>query len=435
MIFRTRILLIVLLACCASALAEPITGTVTNRTNGKPSAGDDVVLLRLAQGMQELARTKTDGKGRFTIEVPADGLHLLRVTHDKANYFKPVQPGTQSVEIDVYSAAATVRGVTLEADVMRLETDASGSGLRVIEHFFVKNESEPATTLMNEHPFELFLPAGAVVEGSAAKSPGGMAVQSPLVPESDPNKFTMIFPVRPGESEFQVTYKLPYSGSETFHPRPVMATDNLVVMMPKSIAFKPGQSTPYASVEEEPGAQTWVARNVQPSQPLDFTVSGKGELPRDTAAGATSGQPDATGVGASTVGGDPARSSDPNLNRLPGKGIDNPLDNNAERESWVSKYKWWLVAGMALLLAAAAGVLLRTPRVAAAGAKPASGAGPKGALEVLRDEMFAMETDRLEGRLSDGQYAELKGAYDVVLRRTLARSGQVAAATVQVVPE
>ena len=102
-------------------LGQSLSGVVTNKTNNKPAAGDDVVLLKLAQGMQELARTKTDGKGRFTIDVPEDGLHLLRVTHDKANYFHPIQPGTQSVEIEVYTAATQVEGVTLDADVMRIQ--------------------------------------------------------------------------------------------------------------------------------------------------------------------------------------------------------------------------------------------------------------------------------------------------------------------------
>ncbi len=96
---------------------QTITGVVTNKTNSKASAGDDVVLLKLAQGMQELARAKTDGKGRFTIKVPAgeaESLHMIRVTHDKANYFRPVQPGAQSVEVEVYQAAPQVEGVTLD---------------------------------------------------------------------------------------------------------------------------------------------------------------------------------------------------------------------------------------------------------------------------------------------------------------------------------
>src|SRR5271169_4066994 len=110
-------------AFCSFALAESITGVVTNKTTNKPAAGDDVVLIRLQQGMQEAARTKTDAKGHFTLDVPDNGVHLVRVTHDKANYFRPAPPGTQSVEVDVYTAAAQVKGVSGEADVMRIETD------------------------------------------------------------------------------------------------------------------------------------------------------------------------------------------------------------------------------------------------------------------------------------------------------------------------
>jgi hypothetical protein len=416
-----------LLLLCATALAEPVTGIVTNKTTNKPSGGDDVVLLQLAQGMQELARTKTDARGHFTIDVPAEGLHLLRVTHDKANYFKPVQPGTQSVEMEVYSAAPTVQGVQLDADVMRLETDASGTGLTVVEHFFVKNDSSPATTLMNAHPFELYLPPGAVIQGSAAKAPGGMAVQSPLVPEDEPNKYTMIFPIRPGESEFQVSYTLDYKGSFSFKPRPVMPTDTVAVMMPKAMTFKPGPSTPYSPVTEELGAQTYVARNVQPSMPLEFTVTGTGQLPRETQTG-DAGQGGPTSAAAGPAAGTAATDT------RPGGGLGVPVDPTDTHDPW-SKYKWFIIAGLALVFAAGAGLMLRTPTTPGtaaptypAGASPAASGG--GLLQVLKDESFAIETDRLEGRLSESQYSELKAAMDVVLRRALARSG-----TVQVVPE
>src|SRR5277367_4462942 len=128
------------------ALADTLSGTVTNRTTNKPSAGDDVVLIRLAQGMQELTRTKTDAKGNFKLEVPDQALHLVRVTHDKANYFRPAPAGTESVEVDVYNAADKVAGITGEADMMRIETDESGKNLRVVENFFVKNDSNPPMT-------------------------------------------------------------------------------------------------------------------------------------------------------------------------------------------------------------------------------------------------------------------------------------------------
>jgi hypothetical protein len=45
-------------------------------------------------------------------------------------------------------------------------------------------------------------------------------------------------------------------------------------------------------------------------------------------------------------------------------------------------------------------------------------------LSSLKDELFAIETDRLEGRLSEAEYAEQKAAIEVVLKRALQRQGQ-----------
>ncbi len=134
------------------ASAASLTGTVTNKTINKPAAGDEVVLIRLAQGMQEAARTTTNSKGEFTLDVPDQGMHLVRVTHQKANYFRPAPPGTQSVEVEVYDVAEKVTGVSAEADVMRIQNDESGKALRIVENFFVKNDSNPPKTQYGDRP-------------------------------------------------------------------------------------------------------------------------------------------------------------------------------------------------------------------------------------------------------------------------------------------
>src|SRR6185437_10345667 len=217
------------------AFAESITGTVINKTTNKPAVGDDVVLIQLAQGMQEAARTKSDAHGRFTLDVPDQGMHLVRVTHDKAAYFRPAPPGTQSVEVEVYNAAAKVAGVVGEADVIRLQTDTSGKKLDVVENFFIKNGSNPPKTQFSPRSFEFYLPAGAVVEGSAALAPGSMPVKASPMPLGDQNHYAFVFPLRPGETQFQVTYSLPYNGSFKFAPRLTLPTDTLAIMMPKSM--------------------------------------------------------------------------------------------------------------------------------------------------------------------------------------------------------
>ncbi len=417
------------------ACAETITGTVTNKTTNKPSGGDDVVLIRLAQGMQEAARTKTDARGHYSIDVPDQGLHLIRVTHDKANYFQPAQPGTRVVDLDVYNAAANVKGISSEADVMRLQTDASGKSLQIVENFFVKNDSTPPMTQFSDRPFQFYLPVGAVVEGSAALSPGGMPVQASPVPLSDgPNHYAFIFPIRPGETRFQITYRLPYSGSFTFAPKPSMPTDTIAVMMPKSMTFKAGSSAPYTPVTEETTAQTYVARSVSPSQPLEFTVGGSGQLPRDTAAGTGDNagggaQPQAAGTTAAT--GSAATDT------RPGGGLGNPIDPTGNDDPW-AKYRWWIIGGLGLVLAAGAGFMLKNnpsnaaeqARIQGAGFAPTPAPGtvspivPTGdsLLTALKEELFALETDRLNGKVNETAYAEQKAALDTVLRRALDRA-------------
>ncbi len=42
-------------------------------------------------------------------------------------------------------------------------------------------------------------------------------------------------------------------------------------------------------------------------------------------------------------------------------------------------------------------------------------------LAALKDELFQLETDRLEAKITDSEYAENKSALEVLMRRALAR--------------
>ena len=411
-----------------AAHAASLTGTVTNKTTNKPAAGDDVVLIALAQGMQEAARTKTDAHGHFTIDVPDNGMHLVRVDHEKAAYFEPVPPGTSKVDVAVYDVEPKVEGVSTEADVMRLETGPQG--LHVIQNYFVKNESKPPRTQFSKQAYEIYLPPDAKIEASAAMGPGGMPVASSPIPLGEKGHYAFVFPVRPGETRFQLSYTLPYSGSYKFAPHLALPTENVAIMMPKSMQFEGG--APFQPADVDAHAQTFLAKNVQPSQPLEFTVSGTGVMPRDSeqaGAGAPGGPASADAQSA-------AQPSSAATDTRPGGGLGNPIDTPDP----LQKYKWWILSGLALVLVIAAAFFLRAkPESALAAAAPAmpsplvatlrSAGNPNGnsgaLLSALKDELFALETERLEGKLSDNEYAEIKSALEVVLRRALARQALV----------
>ena len=427
-----------------SALAAAITGTVTNGTNNKPSPGDDVILISLQQRMQETARTKTDARGHYSIDLPDQGMHLIRVDHQKASYFQPAPPNTNTVDVQVFDVAATVPGITTEANVLRIETDPQG--LHVTQSYFVKNDSTPPRTQFSSHSYEIYLPPDAKIEGAAAMGPGGMPVASSPAPMGEKGHYAYLFPLRPGETQFQVTYSLPYSGSAAFAPKLAGTADNVVIMVPKSMTFTPAASTHYQPINDDINAQTFVAKNVSPTQALGFSVSGSGALPRDVQtpqAGAGNGQP-----------GAPAAADD---NR-PGGGLGNPIDTPDP----LSKYKWWILSGVGLILAIAAAFFLRRPaqhedvalsEVSAAppateqyaapltwtqGAAPPATVAPiptaqplppapdpedhtRGLLNSLKEELFALEADRARGNVGEVEYAAHKQALEAIIRRALNR--------------
>lgn len=413
--------LVLLPAAALPLMAASLTGTVTNKTTNKPSVGDDVVLLQLQGNMTEAGRVKTDAKGRFTFNLPDAGPHLIRVEHMKGSYFKQAPPGTQSVEIDVFDVAPKVESISTEANVVRMETDANN--LKITENYFVKNQSDPPRTQFSDHAYEIYLPLDAKIDGSAAMAPNGMPVASSPVPLAEKGHYAFAFPIRPGETRFQLSYSVPYSGSYKFSPRLAMATENVAIMLPKSMKFTPANPATFQPVNDDVNAQTFLAKNVAAGQPLEFSVSGTGQMPRETQgadAQQGGGSPDGPGQ---TMPAPGAAQSD----TRPGGGLGVPVGG----EDPINKYRWWILGGLSVVLAVAAGFLLRKPAplpgTAAAtqpvaAAAPLVAASPRSAmLAALKEELFALESEKIEGKLSESEYLQLKTAFETVLRRTLSR--------------
>jgi hypothetical protein len=407
----------------ALAQAASVTGTVTDKTTGKPAAGDPVVLVDVQAGMGEAAHATTDARGHYTLNLPGSGPYLIRVTHQGAGYFIAAPQGGAPGDIPVYDVAAKIDGVSIEADVLEIETD--NGQLRVTERYFVHNTSSPPRTQWSPRTFEIVLPAEAVVAGTAAQRPTGLPTSVKLDPDGPKGHYAFNFPIQPDEGEkntlFQIEYQVPYSGGKfTFHPQVTMPTQSIGILMPKSMTFAAGSGSVFQSVPEDPNVQTFVAKNASPGKALEFTVSGSGSMPREAQGTASGPQGDSGGQATGTPG------------NQPGGGIGEPINTPDP----LSKYKWWILGGLALVLAAGAAFLLRKP----AGVGPVqvtevaldAGVPPQPALavpaakntallNVLKEELFALESEKISGTLTPLEYAEAKAALETVLKRALNR--------------
>jgi hypothetical protein len=411
----------------ALAQAAQVTGTVTNKTTGKPASGDTVALVEPMAGMAEVAHTKVDASGHYSLTRANNAPALVKVTHQGADFFADVPQDGAVREISVYDVASKVDGVSIEADVLEIESD--NGQLRVAERFFVHNTSMPPRTQWSQKSFEIVLPAEAEVASAQGQRPTASSLPTSLKlqPNGPKGHYAFNFPIQPDEGEkdtlFVVSYTLPYTGKFTFKPQVSLPAQSVGVLLPKSMTFTAGPGTTYQTIQQDPNVQTYVAKNAVPGKDLEFTVSGEGAMPREE-QGAGAGQSQA---------GAPAGQ--------PGGGIGAPINTPDP----LSKYKWWILGGLALVLVAGAAFLLRKPAEASvagaayagapagavvsnqptaayAGPSVAPGSKNSALLNALKEELFALESEKLTGTLSPAEYAETKAALETVLKRALKRS-------------
>ena len=451
-------LLTALLLTSLSA-AQTLTGTVKNATTGKPAGGDEVVLLTLGQGMEEAGRTKADAKGNFSFKLDAQGPHLVRAIHQGVTYHRMAPPGTTSVEVEVNDVAKQVDGIEVVADIMRVQ--AEGNQLDVMRAFAVENKSKPPRTQMNERNLEFYVPDGAkIVNGSAMTANGNPLSQMPVPQDDKKTRYSFLFPLRPGTTQFQVEYQLPYDGSANIDPKSIYPLQHFVAIVPKGMNFSAASGTNYQQMNDpqQPDANVQVASGAQAGQSLAFKVSGTGSLQaRQENAGAPS-----DGGGSAQQQGD-----------RPGGGLGPPID----APDPLQKYRWWILGAFAVALVVG-GVYVASRQQAAAreAARPkskkalqqiqepdleadyeepeappvrqvraketrASGPRPSDSrpaetrpqparpqtsassmlLEGLKEELFELEVEHKQGLISQQEYEKTKAAMDQTLQRALKR--------------
>src|SRR6266853_1802387 len=255
---RSGIKSTLLLVCCCCALsayaADTINGVVRNHTTGKAAAGDEVILLRLQNGMEEESRTRTDAKGAFSLRLTsADSPHVVRVLHQRVNYDQTMS-GKSPLEIAVFNAGP--------------------------------------------RNFEISIAPKATLDSLEVKKGGGIWVTlAPLPIKGQQERYAVDFPIRPGDTLFKFVYHLPYTGPTNLHVKLAYPVKSFAVMHPPSMSFKPSSAQAFTS----PGLAQGLRVEQAVSKPVvrdvpEFEVSGIGLAAPAQAAGTSSATSPAAAV-------------------------------------------------------------------------------------------------------------------------------------------
>lgn len=393
---------LLLFVCSITAAADTLRGVVQNSTTNKPSAGDEVTLKKIGNGMEDVAKTKTNAKGEFTFNVPrVQQPYLVWVQHQGVTYSQAGLPGGVPVAVRVFDSSPSVKELSIPEHAMALQTSPDGATLSGEEFYTVSNQSAPPRTLTGQHTLEFYLPEGAKINESSVQS-GKAQLKAAVVPTDEKNKFAFVFPIRPGQTQFHIIYTVPYSGKLEINPHSDLKTDALMVVAPDSIKFTAGDSSIYQNTPN-PQYKTvnfYVAKNITAQQKVAFEISGTGAMP----------QPEQTGSNGGGGRGEPAG---------PGGGLGVPN----ERPDPLHSGQWLFLGVLSLFLAAGA-VFVYTanqnvPATAGGPAMPQD--RPAMLMEAMKEEFFQLESDRLQGKINPQDYQTAKAALDKTLQRAVQR--------------
>jgi hypothetical protein len=400
-----QVALTILLAFSLAAAADTLKGVVQNSTTNKPSAGDEVTLKKIGNGMEDVAKTKTNARGEFTFNVPpAQQPYLVWVQHQGVTYTQAGLPGGVPVAVRVFDAATSIKEISILDHAIAIQTSEDGATLSGEEFYTVGNQSSPPRTLTGKQTLEFYLPEGASISESSVQT-GKTQLKAAVVPAGEKNKYAFVFPIRPGQTQFHILYTLPYSGKLELDPRSDLPTGTLMVATPDSIKFAASDSSIYEakSNPQFKSVNFFIAKNVTPKQKVAFAISGKGAMPREQEASA------------------PRNGSAPGEPAGPGGGLGVPNERPDPLHSGQ-----WLFLGVLSLFLAAGGVFVYTSNQnVAATAGPAIPQDRSALLmEAMKEEVFQLESDRLQGKINPQDYQTAKAALDKTLQRAVQRQSK-----------
>ncbi|HTS31961.1 MAG TPA: hypothetical protein VMH81_39090 [Bryobacteraceae bacterium] len=221
-------------------LHAAVTGTVINRTTGKPQAGATVGFNKLGQnGIELIDQAKSDANGKFVINQEVSGPpHLLRTAYDGVTYNHMLPPGspTTDLTIDVYNSSKDPGRAKVTKHMLLFEP--SGGQMTVNETYLYTNDGKVAWNDSDGGTLHFFAPNVTGRVTANATAPGGMPIPAPVNKTSKSDIYAVDFSVKPGETRFDLTYTVPYTEGAPYKGKILTQDGDTYLIAPNGITLQ-----------------------------------------------------------------------------------------------------------------------------------------------------------------------------------------------------
>jgi hypothetical protein len=266
-----RALFCLLASVCAAFGA--VDGVVLNATTGKPQPSVLISLVQPQQsGMQTIASVKSDAEGKFKIDKSyPPGPALLQSIYEGVVYNQMIPLGSPTSGLSVKVFDSTKDPALAKSAQHMILLEPTGTAIQVNETFLFNNQSQLTYSDPSKGSAEFYLPKD--VSGKVqviVNTSGGMPVPRDAEKTKKPDIYKVDYPVKPGETRFDIGYSLP--AADTFAGKNVSGDETFLVT-PPSVTLT-GDGIDDLGQEPQTQAHTYRLRAAS----FNVTINGTGSL-------------------------------------------------------------------------------------------------------------------------------------------------------------
>jgi hypothetical protein len=177
---------------------------------------------------------------------------------------------TTGVTLEVYDASKQPGGAKVGQHFLILQP--STGQMLISEVYMYKNDGKTAYSDPANGTLKFYLPPAAKgVVKVQAKGPNGMPLDQLAQKTARPDVYKVDFPIKPGETQFELSYMVPYTSPGRFGSKDVVGSPETMLVAPAGVELK-GDGVEFS--RKEPRTQAAVYVVSKPS----FEVQVTGEM-------------------------------------------------------------------------------------------------------------------------------------------------------------
>src|SRR5580704_10817589 len=278
---------------CTLLLAIPtlaaVDGVVINSTTGKPQPNAVITLVQPSQaGVQARGSTKTDTEGKFRFDKELQGPTLLQAMYAGVLYNKMIVPGTPTSGLQVQVFDSTNKPVAKVSQHF-IVLQPGASEMAVSEGILYRSDSNLTYNDPTNGTLRFYLPPEAQGQVNVTiNAPGGMPIQRPAQKTNLANVYKVDYPIKPGETRFDLNYTVPVTSPLIFSSKILHDEGTSDLVIPTGVTIK-GDNIELAGQEPKTQASIYRIKGAE----YKVAVEGTGSL---TPAAEASGPEDDNGA-------------------------------------------------------------------------------------------------------------------------------------------